>query len=202
MLPREKIDTLVARLANIDQRLAEPLDRETRIKLARERADIEPVQRAYQELLAAEKERADLDALLDDPEMGKIAGEEAKGLDQRIVDAQRTDPTAAPAEGCRRREKRDPRNPRRDRRQRGGAVRWRPLPHVPALRRLQRWKVEVLSESEGEAGGYKEIIAHVDGKGVFAQTEVRVGRASRSARAGDRGAGAHPYLGGDGRGAA
>ncbi|MGO7164785.1 PCRF domain-containing protein, partial [Rhizobium johnstonii] len=31
------------------------------------------------------------------------------------------------------------------------------------------WKVEVLSASEGEAGGYKEIIATITGKGVFAK---------------------------------
>ncbi len=29
------------------------------------------------------------------------------------------------------------------------------------------WKVEILSESEGEAGGYKEIIATVSGRGVL-----------------------------------
>jgi peptide chain release factor 1 len=40
---------------------------------------------------------------------------------------------------------------------------------------LHRWKVEVLSESEGEAGGYKEIIANVAGKGVFARLKFESG---------------------------
>ena len=40
---------------------------------------------------------------------------------------------------------------------------------------LQGWKVEVLSESEGEAGGYKEIIANVTGKGVFARLKFESG---------------------------
>jgi len=31
----------------------------------------------------------------------------------------------------------------------------------------QRWKVEVVSASEGEHGGYKEIIARVEGNGVY-----------------------------------
>ena len=31
----------------------------------------------------------------------------------------------------------------------------------------QRWKVEVISESQGEHGGYKEIIARIVGQGVF-----------------------------------
>ncbi len=78
MLPIEKINSLFVRLADIDNRLAQPLDREARIKLARERADIEPISVANAELTAAEKERADLTALLDDPEMGKMAATEAR----------------------------------------------------------------------------------------------------------------------------
>ena len=38
-----------------------------------------------------------------------------------------------------------------------------------------RWKVEVLSESEGEAGGYKEVVAKVEGKGVFARLKFESG---------------------------
>ena len=40
---------------------------------------------------------------------------------------------------------------------------------------LHGWKVEVLSESEGEAGGYKEIIAEVRGRGVFARLKFESG---------------------------
>jgi peptide chain release factor 1 len=37
------------------------------------------------------------------------------------------------------------------------------------------WKVEVMSASEGEAGGYKEIIAGISGRGVFAQLKFESG---------------------------
>lgn len=37
------------------------------------------------------------------------------------------------------------------------------------------WKVEVLSDSEGEAGGYKEIIATISGRGVFAKLKFESG---------------------------
>jgi peptide chain release factor 1 len=40
---------------------------------------------------------------------------------------------------------------------------------------LHGWKVEVLSESEGEAGGFKEIIAEVRGRGVFARLKFESG---------------------------
>ena len=37
------------------------------------------------------------------------------------------------------------------------------------------WKVEVLSASEGEAGGYKEIIATISGRGVFSKLKFEYG---------------------------
>jgi len=40
---------------------------------------------------------------------------------------------------------------------------------------LHGWRIQVLSESEGEAGGYKEIIADVTGKGVFARLKFESG---------------------------
>ncbi|MYM63218.1 peptide chain release factor 1 [Pseudomaricurvus sp. HS19] len=39
----------------------------------------------------------------------------------------------------------------------------------------QRWKIEVLSESEGEHGGYKEIITRVVGQGVYSQLKFESG---------------------------
>jgi peptide chain release factor 1 len=175
MLPREKINTLVARLDTIDQRLAEPLDRETRVKLARERADIEPLAAAWASLNQAEKERADLDALMDDPEMGAMAREEAEGLDQRIetlgneirvllLPKDAADEKSAILEI------------------RAGTGGSEAALFAGDLFRmyqryadLNRWKVEVISESPGEYGGYKEIIANVTGKGVFARLKYESG---------------------------
>ena len=39
----------------------------------------------------------------------------------------------------------------------------------------RKWKVEVLSASEGEAGGYKEVIATISGKGVFSRLKFESG---------------------------
>ena len=58
MLPRQKIDALVARLETIDLRLQTPLDRDTLVKLSRERAELAPVYDAIRELNAAEKPSA------------------------------------------------------------------------------------------------------------------------------------------------
>jgi peptide chain release factor 1 len=40
---------------------------------------------------------------------------------------------------------------------------------------LHRWKVNVIEESPGEHGGYKEVIAEVSGKGVFAKLKFESG---------------------------
>ena len=37
------------------------------------------------------------------------------------------------------------------------------------------WKVEVLSASDGDVGGYKEVIAAINGKGVFAKMKFESG---------------------------
>jgi peptide chain release factor 1 len=40
---------------------------------------------------------------------------------------------------------------------------------------VNRWKVEIISASESERGGYKEIIASVEGEGVFAKLKYESG---------------------------
>ena len=175
MLPREKINGLVQRLADIDNRLSQPLDRETRIKLSRERADIEPITIANAELTAAEKERADLAALFDDPEMGAMAEAEARQLDKRIEDLEeKIRLLLLPKDAA------DEKSAILEIRAGTGGSE-AALFAGDLFRMYQRyadqhhWKVEVLSESEGEAGGYKEIIANVAGKGVFARLKFESG---------------------------
>jgi peptide chain release factor 1 len=40
---------------------------------------------------------------------------------------------------------------------------------------LKGWKVEIISESEGTAGGYKEVVAEIKGRGVFARLKFESG---------------------------
>ncbi|MFL5007914.1 MAG: peptide chain release factor 1, partial [Microvirga sp.] len=40
---------------------------------------------------------------------------------------------------------------------------------------LKGWKVEIVSESEGTAGGYKEVVAEIKGRGVFARLKFESG---------------------------
>lgn len=40
---------------------------------------------------------------------------------------------------------------------------------------LQRWQVEILSESHGEHGGYKEVVARIEGKGAYSRLKFESG---------------------------
>ena len=175
MLPEAKVDALVARMEEIDARLSAPLDRDTLVRLSRERAELDPVYQAILLLRAAQRERAGLEALLADPEMRDMAYQEAAELDERIdalggkvrkllIPKDAADEKSAILE---------------IRAGTGGSE--AALFAGDLFRMYQRyadlhgWKVEVLSESDGDAGGYKEIIAEVRGRGVFARLKFESG---------------------------
>ena len=129
-----------------------------------------------------------------DPDMRDIAAAELAGAERR-TEAMSSDSARAAAEGRRRRGQRNPRGPGGHRRRRGGAVRRRFVPHVCQIRGAQRWKVDVLSTSEGTAGGFKEIIAEIVRPRRLRAAQIRERRPSGAARAGDGDAGPHPHLG-------
>jgi peptide chain release factor 1 len=175
MLPKEKIDGLVSRVQAIDERLSAPIDRDTLVRLSKERAELEPVYLAIAELRAAEQEREGLTGLLDDPEMGPLATEEARGLDDRIAHlTEQVRLLLLPKDAA-------------DEKSAILEIRAGTGGDEAALfagdlfrmyeryAELHRWRVEILSESDGDAGGYKEIIANVTGKSVFARLKFESG---------------------------
>jgi peptide chain release factor 1 len=175
MLPTDKINALVARLEEIDHRLSQPIDRETVAKLGRERADLAPLYEAVQDLKKAQSERAGLDGLRDDPELAALAESESQALDRRIdelTDAVRL--ALLPKDAA------DDKSAMLEIRAGTGgseaALFAGDLFRMYArYADLHGWKVNLLSESEGEAGGYKEIIAEVAGKGAFARLKFESG---------------------------
>ena len=175
MLPKEKIEALVSRVRTIDERLSAPIDRDTLVKLSKERAELEPVYLAINELKVAEGERDGLTALLDDPEMGPLASEEAKSLDVKIGElTEEVRLLLLPKDAA------DEKSAILE--IRAGTGGDEAALFAGDLFRmyqryadLHRWRVEILSESPGDAGGYKEIIANVTGKGVFARLKFESG---------------------------
>ena len=174
-LPWDKIDQLVTRAEIIDQKLASTSDGEELVRLSKERAELAGIVETIAGLKAVAAERAALDELADDPEMAALADEEKPQLDAelaRLVQDVRLQllPKDAADEKSAILEIRA-----------GTGGDEAALFAGDLFRMYQRyaalhgWKVEVLSESEGEAGGFKEIIAEVSGRGVFARLKYESG---------------------------
>ncbi len=175
IIPEQKIDALISRVEVIDARLATPLDSDTLVRLSRERAELEPVYEGVTELRTALREREGLEALLADPEMAGLAWDEAEALDSRIEElAEKVRLLLLPKDAA------DEKSAIVEIRAGTGGDE-AALFAGDLFRMYQRyadlhgWKVEVLSESEGDAGGYKEIIANITGKGVFARLKFESG---------------------------
>ncbi len=178
-LPVDKMRELERRFGEIEARMSAGPAADVYVKLASEYSELQPVVgkiRQYQKALA---EKADLEELLadrdTDREMREIAAIELPELGPRI-DALEKDiqilllPKDAADEKSAIVEIRA-----------GTGGSEAALFAGDLFRMYERfasanhWRVEVLSASEGEAGGYKEIIATITGKGVFSRLKFESG---------------------------
>jgi len=177
-IPPEKLDRLVQRWETVQGELAASgLDQATRVKLAKEFSELNPQVAAIQVLRGSEKEAADLKALIaaDDAEMKAMAEGELVALEPRIEKA-RHDLQLMLL----------PRDEADDRSAilelRAGTGGDEAALFAGDLYRMysryadiQGWKTEIISVSDGDMGGYKEIIANISGKGVFARLKYESG---------------------------
>jgi peptide chain release factor 1 len=174
-IPKEKIDAVVTRMETIDARLSQPIDRNTLVKLNRERAELEPVYRAIVDLRGLEKEREGVAEMAADPDMAALAEEEAARLDAQITErVEAVRQLLLPKDAA------DAKSAILEIRAGTGGSEAALFAGdlfrmYQRYAELHRWKVEVLEESPGDAGGYKEIIADVHGKGVFARLKFESG---------------------------
>jgi peptide chain release factor 1 len=179
MLPAVKIDALLARHAAIEAELSQQLPSETFVRLSRELADLAPViekVRAYRGVL---DEIAGIDAILADPssdtEMRDIAQAEKPDLDTRRAALEEDIRIALlPKDAM------DERSAILEIRAGAGGDEaaifagdlFRMYERYAAL---HGWKTEVISQSEGTMGGYKEVVAEIHGRGVFAKLKFESG---------------------------
>src|SRR5450631_2625408 len=177
-IPPEKLDRLVQRWEAVQSELASGgLDQASRVKLAKEFSELNPLVGAIQGLRHSEKEAADLKALIsgDDPEMKAMAEPELVALEPRIESSRHElQLLLLPKDEA------DDRNAILE--LRAGTGGDEAALFAGDLFRMysryadiQGWKTEVISVSEGEMGGFKEIIANISGKGVFARLKYESG---------------------------
>ncbi len=172
-------DLILRRHEEIGARLTEGVGGAEYSALSRELNDLEPVVGAIRAFRGKEKERAELAALLADPaldpEMRALAADElanAESASEDMAQAIRIAllPKDAADEGDAILEVRAGTGGDEAALFAGDLFRM-----YVKYAEAKRWTVETLSTSEGTAGGYKEIVAQISGKGVFARLKFESG---------------------------
>ncbi|NRG17190.1 peptide chain release factor 1 [Rhizobiales bacterium] len=179
MISAEKLDGILSRFEELEYRMTQNPDPETYVRLSRDYAELEPLVAKVRALKSAEENLEGIEAMISDPatepDMAELAHderEEARAEVERLSqevklgllprdEADRSDVILEIRAGT------------------GGDEAalfagdlFRMYQRYAALR---GWKVELLSASEGEVGGYKEVIASVSGERVFAHLKYESG---------------------------
>jgi len=178
-LPQHRLDALLARHELVESELATNLSRDDYVKLSREFSELGPVIEAIKAYRAVTAEIADLEALAadaaTDAEMRKMADAEKPALQARRDKLEKQIQLAL-----------IPKDAMDDHDAileiRAGTGGDEAALFAGDLFRMyeryaaqQGWKTEILSISEGSKGGFKEIVAEVHGRGVFAKLKFESG---------------------------
>ena len=174
----EKLKALAARLDELEIRLSAPDlydDPDRAAKLLRERNELEPIVTAFREYEQAQRTLADATEMLSDPDMKELAQEElqqAKSDIARLEDELKI--LLLP---------KDPNDEKNIYVEiRGGAGGEESALFAADLYRMytmyadkRGWQTEVMSRSETELGGYKEIVFRVAGDRVYSRLKFESG---------------------------
>ena len=172
----EKLDRIIHRFASVEHALSSGASGESFVKLSKEYSELEPAARAAMGLKKAYGERRDVeDMLAAGGEMADMAAAEKPELDSRIAQMERDIRILLlPKDAA------DERNVILEVRAGTGGDE-AAIFAGDLFRMYQRyasskgWKVEVISASEGEHGGYKEVISNIYGSGAFAHLKFESG---------------------------
>ena len=202
----DQFDIILRRHEEIGARLSEGAGGSEFAALSRELAELEPVAAAIRAWRDKENERADLAALIAEPRLDPEIRAMAEA-DRARVEAELEPMAQAIRLALLPRDAADEGNVILE--VRAGTGGDEAALFAGDLLRMyvkyaeaKGWKVDLLSASEGTAGGYKEVDRRDRRPRRLCAAQIRVGRSPRPARPGDGNAGTHPHLGGDGRGAA
>ena len=175
---RLKLDHLSDRLEEIDRLLAAEnaaADMDQFRRLSRERAELEPVVAHYGEFRRAEGDIAEAQAMLADPDLRDFAEEELAAARSRLPELElELQKLLLP---------RDPNDEKSVILEiRAGTGGDESALFAGDLFRMysrfaerQRWQVEVLSASESDLGGYREIICRLAGAGAYSRLKFESG---------------------------
>ncbi len=178
-LPVDRLDALVDRHAVANAELAAGPDAAQMVALAKEIAELEPVVEAVKAWRAAQGMIAEAKAILADPsadaDFKALAGEEAREAEAALEGHEIALMLAL--------------LPKDAADQRGAILEVRAgtggdeaalfagdlFRMYARYAQSRRWSVDILSESEGAVGGYKEIVAEISGAGVYGRLRYESG---------------------------
>lgn len=177
--------SILQKLANLSDRLDElnglmssediTNNMDNYLKITREHAEITPIVEQYHQYVQTESDIKDAHDMLNDPEMKVFAQEEIETGKQRLEEIELTLQKLLL-----------PKDPNDDRNiileiragtggDESGLFAGDLFRMYSRYAERQRWKVDVLSANEGEVGGYKEIIAKIEGQGAYSKLKFESG---------------------------
>jgi peptide chain release factor 1 len=177
--------SMLNKLANLSERLDE-IDRlmasegitdnmDNYLKLTKEHAEITPIVVQYRAYVQCEADMSEAQKMLGEPEMKEFAQEEIENAKKRHeeIDIELQKLLL-------------PKDPNDDKNiileiragtggDESGLFAGDLFRMYSRYAERQRWKVEVLSSNEGDVGGYKEIIAKIEGQGAYSKMKFESG---------------------------
>jgi peptide chain release factor 1 len=178
-LSESRLRQIIDRFEQIEARMGVATDSKEIVQLSRDHAELRPVVEKAREVMSLRTQLAEADALIEDPEADRefvnMAIEERAEIKAKLPDIEREmqlmllpkdkdDDASAVIEV---------------RAGTGGDEAalfagdlWRMYQRYASAR---GWQVEVISASEGEMGGYKEVVAELKGRGVFGRMKFESG---------------------------
>lgn len=178
-LPKSSLDEILNRFALLEHEMSKGPEHEVYTKLAAEYSGLEKVVAAIRTYQKAEQELAEARAILDEP----AAGRDMRELAEIEIDElkERLETLTA--------EIRILLLPKDAADEKGAILEIRAgtggseaglfagdlFRMYQRYAEMNRWKVEIISASEGEVGGYREVIAAIRGVGVFSRLKFESG---------------------------
>ncbi|WP_172329820.1 peptide chain release factor 1 [Mangrovicoccus sp. HB161399] len=175
MIPEDKLDQILGRFEFLEAKLASGAAPAEIVRLSREYSELKPVVGQIQAWRGIVADMAEAEEMLADPEMKSLAEEELPRLKAALPEAEHALQLAL--------------LPKDAADARPAMIEIRPgtggeeaaLFAGDLLRMYQRfsesqgWQFKILEESQTELGGIKEVVAHVEGEGVFARLKFESG---------------------------
>lgn len=174
-IPDNKLAQVVDRFDQITARMGATTESDEIVQLGKDYAELRPVAEGVKKLMDVRAEMRDLEAMLDDPEMGPMVKEEIQALKETLPALEKDvallllpkdkDDNASIVLEIRAGTGGDE-----------AAIFAGDLFAMYArYASLQGWRVEIENESEADMGGYKEIVASVSGAGAYGKMKFESG---------------------------